>query len=87
MAACNFSIEFSGTAEDITQKARQIVEVKGGNFSGDTSTGKFDISMLGAGIAGSYTVNGNALDITIEEKPFFVPCDTVENYFRYKLSQ
>lgn len=86
MAACNFSIEFSGTATEITEKAKQIVEVKGGTFAGDNEKGRFDISLLGATIAGNYTVNGSALDIIIEEKPFFVPCDTVENYFRYKLS-
>ena len=78
MSKCNFSIPFTGTAEDIYRKAKAAVEKQGGEFSGDSSSGSFSIQVFGT-ISGSYTVSGQQLDISIEDKPMMIPCGAIEN--------
>lgn len=86
MSDCQFSIPFSGDAETILQKAKSAVESQGGDFNGDITIGTFNVSVFGNTIAGSYSVSGNNLNITIDEKPFLVPCNAIENYLSGKLS-
>lgn len=86
MSACNFSINFSGSAEEILNKAKTTVESQGGTFTGDANSGQFDVSILGNRIAGSYAVNGNQLQMNIDEKPMFIPCSTIESFLVKQLS-
>ena len=83
--ACNFSIPFSGSAEEIVQKARIMITRQGGHFAGDTSAGTIEVSAMGSTVKGSYTINGNKLDIIITNKPIFVPCGTIEGFLKGKL--
>ena len=85
MAKCNFSIPFSGSAQDIYQKAKAAVEKQGGNFSGDSSGGNFTINVFGT-ITGSYTVSGQQLDIAIEDKPMMIPCGAIESALKGQIS-
>jgi len=85
MAKCNFSIPFSGSAQDIYQKAKAAVEKQGGNFSGDSSGGNFTINVFGT-ITGSYTVSGQQLDIVIEDKPMMIPCGAIESALKGQIS-
>ncbi len=86
MSACNFSITFSGSAEDIYNKTKTAVENQGGKFEGDYTGGKFNVSVLSNTIEGSYTVNGQQLDLTIDKKPLFLPCNAIESFLVSKLS-
>ena len=83
--SCNFKIPFSGTSDEILNKAKSAVLSQGGNFSGDSSTGSFDVTALGNTIKGSYSVAGSELDIVIDSKPFFLPCSTIEGYLKNQL--
>lgn len=83
--ACNFSIPFSGAADDVLSKAKSAVEGQGGNFKGDTNSGNFDVSVFGSTIVGSYAVNGQDLDIVISDKPFLIPCSTIEGFLKNKI--
>jgi len=85
MAKCNFSIAFSGSPDDVFQKARAAVEKQGGNFSGDASAGQFSLNVFGA-ISGSYAVSGSELQITIEDKPMMIPCAAIENVLKSQIS-
>jgi hypothetical protein len=85
MAACNFSIPFTGDAEVILDKAKRAVEKQSGNFTGDLSAGQFDVSIFGQGIVGGYQVSGGNLNITISEKPFMVPCNAIENFLKSQI--
>jgi hypothetical protein len=85
MSKCNFSIPFSGSPEDVFNKAKVAVEKQGGNFSGDSSGGNFSINVFGA-ITGSYTVEGNQLNIVIEDKPVMIPCGAIENVLKSQIS-
>lgn len=83
--SCNFKIPFSGQAEEVLNKAKSTVQSQGGNFSGDATSGNFDVTVFGNTIKGSYTVAGPELNIVINEKPFLLPCATIEGYLKSQL--
>ena len=80
MSACNFSIPFSGSPSDISQKAQAAIKDQGGLFRGDDNSGMFELTVLGSDIRGSYTVTGQELHVTIDSKPFMIPCSTIRSY-------
>lgn len=84
MAKCNFSITFSGTANEIYNKAKSAVERQGGIFNGNASEGNFSITVFGT-INGTYSVSGNQLNISIEDKPMMIPCGAIENVLKSQL--
>jgi hypothetical protein len=86
MSACKFNIPFSGSAEEILNKAKATVEKQGGEFKGNNETGSFHVSAMGNTIAGSYAVTGNDIEMTIDTKPFFISCDMVESFLKSKLA-
>jgi hypothetical protein len=83
--ACDFSIPFSGNADEILAKARSTVQGQGGDFNGDTNNGEFTVSVFGNKIVGNYTVSGQTLNIAITDKPFMVPCAAIENFLKGQL--
>ena len=85
MSACNFTIPFTGSAEDILEKASSAVKSQGGMFAGDTTSGNFDVSVFGNTIIGTYQVSNNNLNIIIESKPFLVPCSMIEGFLKSKI--
>jgi hypothetical protein len=85
MSKCNFSIPFSGSVEEVLNKARTAVEKQGGSFTGDANNGNFSISVFGT-ISGNYTVSGNQLNIVIEDKPMMIPCSAIENVLKNQMS-
>jgi hypothetical protein len=85
MSKCNFSIPFSGSAQDVFSKAKAAVEKQGGSFNGDSNNGSFSINVFGT-ISGSYTVSGNLLDVVIEDKPMMIPCGAIENVLKSQFS-
>ncbi len=80
MPACNFSIPFSGTPAEIFQKAQAAVQGQGGLFRGDDMSGIFELTVLGSDVKGSYNISGQELSVTIDSKPFMIPCSTIQNY-------
>ncbi len=82
--ACRFKIPFSGSAEQVLNRARTAVEGQGGTFSGSEASGEFQVSVMGT-IKGTYIVMGNELDITIDSKPMFVSCGMIESFLKSKL--
>lgn len=85
MAACTFTIPFSGSAEGVLDKAKKAVEKQSGTFSGDTSQGNFSVSFFGQEIVGGYTVAGSDLNIIIDSKPFMVPCSAIESFLKSQI--
>ncbi len=86
MSSCNFSFPFSGDPEAIVAKAKGVIESQNGIFTGNTSTGNFEVTLLANTVKGSYTITAQILDLTITDKPFFVPCGTIESFLRSKIS-
>lgn len=85
--ACNIKVPFTGAAADIVTKARNAIGGAGGTFNGDDTTGSFGLSTMAGDVAGSYTVNGNTLEVTITDKPMFLPCDMIEAQLKQYLSR
>ena len=86
MSDCHINIPFSGSAEEILNKAKSAVESQGGTFTGDLNSGTFDVSLLSNRVAGSYKVDGNNLHLHITDKPLFVPCNAIESFLASKLA-
>ena len=84
MSKCEFSISFSGTAEEVYSRAKAAVEKQGVRFEGDSSGGRFSIQVFG-NISGSYTVSGNQLEIIIDEKPMMIPCAAIESVLKSQI--
>lgn len=85
MAACNFSFPVQGDANAVLQRARNAVQGQGGNFQGDEQSGNFNLTVFGSTIAGSYTVAGQQMEIVIQDKPFLLPCTTIEGFLKSQL--
>lgn len=86
MADCNFRIPFTGGVESVVNKARTAVQGQGGNFNGDSNTGEFKVSVFGSSIAGNYTIVGNEMEVQITDKPFMIPCSTIESYLKNNIA-
>ncbi|MDB5251350.1 MAG: hypothetical protein JWP27_519 [Flaviaesturariibacter sp.] len=86
MAACNFSIPFTGEATSVLAKAKAAVQKQGGQFTGDTNSGQFSVSVFGNEIVGTYSVGGTNLDIVIESKPFLLPCGAIEGFLKSQIT-
>ncbi|MEX1238643.1 MAG: hypothetical protein WEB30_02970 [Cyclobacteriaceae bacterium] len=80
MAACNFSIPFSGSPAGILNRAEAAIHDQGGHFQGDDTSGAFQLRVLGSDIRGSYNISGQELIVTIDSKPFLIPCSTIQSY-------
>ncbi len=85
MAACNFSIPFSGDPQQVLNKARSTVQGQGGNFEGDINGGNFDVNVFGNAIAGSYSVAGQNMEVVNHSKPFLIPCSTIESFLKSQI--
>lgn len=83
--ACNFDIPFTGPAQEILSKAKNTVESQGGTFTGDETSGSFDVSVFGNTIKGSYTNQDSQLKIVIDSKPIFVTCGMIEGFLKNKI--
>jgi hypothetical protein len=80
MPACTFSIPFSGTPADVSRKAQAAIHGQGGIFRGDDTSGAFQLTVLGSDISGSYAISGQEIHVTIDSKPFMIPCSTIQSY-------
>lgn len=85
MAACNFNFPFTGNPEIVLNKAKSAVESQGGTFQGDQQSGNFNLTVFGNTIAGSYTLAGSSMEVIITEKPFLLPCGTIEGFLKSQL--
>ncbi|MEO7834896.1 MAG: hypothetical protein ABIR50_06220 [Ginsengibacter sp.] len=78
--ACNFKLQFNEPPSVAVGKARAAVESQNGIFNGDETSGDFEVSVFGNTIKGNYAVTGQVLNLIITDKPFFVPCTTIESF-------
>lgn len=85
MSACNVSIPFTGSAQAFVQNLKTKVTAQNGSFSGDETSGTISVSVFGASLGGSYTINGQQIDIVIDKKPIFVGCKQIESYLAANL--
>lgn len=76
---CSFSIPFKGvTPEMLFQITRRKVQESGGSMVGTAQNGTIRITDPVEGVM-VYQVRGNVLDVFVAEKPFAVPCFTIQS--------
>lgn len=86
MSDCNISIPFTDPVSGAIAKAKGAIENQNGTFNGDENSGEFEVTVFGNTIKGSYSVTGKTLNIIIINKPFFVPCSTIESLLLKEIS-
>ena len=85
MSNCNFSIAFTGNANDIVTKTRESITKAGGKFEGDATSGSVFMATPVGDVEGTYTIAGQTLDIDITKKPMFVPCNLIESELKKRI--
>ena len=78
MSLCRFQFEFRGTGESLVEKIRSHVSRAGGELTGSAAGGEFSIATPVGAFRGTYTISGQTNFLEVREKPFFVPCGTIE---------
>jgi hypothetical protein len=84
--ASQFTVSYPGDKSQLLNKIRSTVGSKGtlkgneeqGNFEGDTPVGTF---------AGSYTIEGDSINVTITKKPFLVSTNMIKDEFEKALKK
>jgi hypothetical protein len=80
----SFRIDFPGTASQFTTKAGTAISEKGGQFTGDTSTGNFRIKTGIGAVEGTYKIlspssgQTTPVEVTITKKPFIVSTNKIK---------
>ncbi len=77
MPKCDFTLDFTGTAEDLVAKLKSEIESHNGTFDKDTATFSIKIFLFGK-ITGSYVISGQQIRILIGQKPGSITCDQIE---------
>lgn len=85
MAACNFNIDFSDSATVLVENLKAKILSQGGTFTGDESGGSFGVSLMGSSLSGSFLIDEQQMEITIDKKPFFVSCNQIKAYLEGNL--
>jgi hypothetical protein len=86
MSACNYNLSFTGTADALVATLKTQVESNGGTLTGDTSAGSFSVPILGADVAGTYTITGQQIAIIVSKRPFFASCEAIGSYLSSHIS-
>ena len=86
MSDCNISLPFTGSVSATIEKAKSAIESQNGIFKGDEKSGEFEVTVFGNSIKGSYNITGQTLNLVVTNKPFFVPCSTIESLLRKEIS-
>lgn len=84
--ACKFQFPFTVSPDVAVDKARTAVETQSGTFSGDTTSGMFEVSVFGNYIKGNYTIEGQTINIEVTDKPVFVPCGMIESFLKKQIT-
>jgi len=63
---------FEGSAKRLINKIKKAANDNNGNFTGDESEGKIEISRFGARMRGAYKIEGNSITVEVLKKPFFI---------------
>ncbi|MES2130833.1 MAG: hypothetical protein V4506_00705 [Bacteroidota bacterium] len=82
MARCNFSIEFSDTAESLIERAREGIIHAKGEFTGDVTLGTFVVPTALGNIEGRYTLEDSVITIFVADKPMLISCKRIESELR-----
>jgi phage-related protein len=80
---CNFSINFKGSASELFDKVKKLIEQHNGTITGNDKSGSFSVPVPVFGtVAGTYSISGQTISICITQKSFFLSCATIEKFLK-----
>ena len=82
---CSFSVAFKESPTEVVADLKKEILVHQGSFTGDTSSGSFDVPIPFGHVSGIYTMNDNSLIVTITHRPPLVNCAEIEDRVRHHL--
>ena len=77
--SCKFSINYPRPKEDLVDKLRTAILSTSGFFEGDTTNGTFKGNTPLGGFSGNYTIREHIINVTIEDKPWLISCQRIED--------
>ncbi len=78
MSQCSFKFDFKGTGESLVATIRSHVSRAGGELTGSATDGAFSLPTPIGTFRGTYAISGQTIFLEVLEKPFFVPCGSIE---------
>jgi hypothetical protein len=78
LSLCRFQFDFRGTADSLVEHIRSHVSRAGGELTGSAAGGDFTLATPVGAFRGTYVISGQTIFLEVREKPFFVPCGTIE---------
>jgi len=81
-----FTISYPGDKSQLLNKIKSTVGSKG-SLNGNEEQGKFEGSTPIGSFEGSYTIQGDAITVTIDKKPFLVSHDRIKDEFEKALKK
>lgn len=79
---CQFTIPYTGSADNLIGRARNEIQNAGGSFAGDMSHGNFEVKTPLGMVRGTYRMAENSISIAISKKPLLVSCSRIERELR-----
>lgn len=84
--ACQFTVTYPGDKTQLLNKIRSTIGDKG-QLSGNETSGNFEGSTIVGSFKGSYSIAGDAITISISDKPFLVSCGMIQDEFEKALKK
>ena len=75
---CEFTRKLGGPPAEVISNAQRPIQASGGSLDGDEQRGTIRIPTPVGTIVGEYTISGDTIAFRVTQKPFFVPCITIE---------
>lgn len=83
---CKFDIATSATADQVVDKARELITGSGGTFDGNPVQGNYTVKLPLGSVQGTYTINGSTVAFHITKKPMVMPCSAIQLFLESKLA-
>ncbi len=75
----SFTIQIRDEISSVLEKIEAEIVSRGGSFQGNSENGSFDVKSLLGNVRGEYcSISGNAIKITITDKPFILGYGIIE---------
>jgi len=85
--SCRFTVSYPSPKEVLIDNLRDAILQVNGTFEGDLNEGVFRGSTPLGGFSGRYAINGDDIDISIDDKPFLIGCSRIEKEIRQYLEK
>jgi hypothetical protein len=83
---CEFIFNHSKDPQHLFERAKAAITGNGGNLTGTESSGSFSIEKFGMSVEGRYEIGATEVKLFVDNKPFFVSCQQIENMIQAQFS-